>query len=263
MTTVADKVFLLYISQTATNENDGACTTINCIAREGCSGFLVIPGGCDFQDPVNNALELILGLDAVSNRPKYPNLPMSFFSDSSSVCARVRAFGVSKTQCVSSDAQSGISSSSAAHEIEHLLTSEHHGKQFVVLHLSRFPQANDWVDTMLATLWENNRRQSVLFSIIQPSKHPYNAATIVARHPLCPRQSIDKVDGRYLNDSPDLSDCGRLLYCCYQHDRTRRDGVQRWNEADIDTQGAYGAMHASIVMPELAFRLGHAPKYGA
>jgi hypothetical protein len=49
----------------------------------------------------------------------------------------------------------------------------------------------------------------------------------------------------------------------YHEGSTRRDDVQRFTEAEIVAKGANGNIAADHFVPELAFKLGKTPKYGA
>ncbi|CCI43359.1 unnamed protein product [Albugo candida] len=75
-----------------------------------------------------------------------------------------------------------------------------------------------------------------------------------------PRQSFEKVDGDYVDDktAPQY-----FLLSFYQHNRVRKDEVQRYDILDIAHKNGYGSMNLRALIKEIAFRLGCTPKYGA
>lgn len=178
---------------------------------------------------------------------------MSLFSSSPATCTAARSAGVSTVRELSSDAN-------ARDEISSLLTSNE--AQFVAVHVDYIVSEGHWLDSLVAELLpkrEADGSGAVFIAIVKPCATAEPAAEL---HPFRPRQSTGKFRGEYPEGNTGFR---RLLLAFVHHDHTRRDEVQRFDAAHLDVLGGggYGAMSARALVQELAFRLGHAPKYGA
>ncbi|DAZ94821.1 TPA: hypothetical protein N0F65_012848 [Lagenidium giganteum] len=276
MATVTDRIFVVVVDAAdgVATENDGgskACDSFHTIAQRGCSGFLAIPSTWMYLDagigfnalghraqPHGCGKHLEELLDVARNGGHaafpYPTLPLTFLSSSSDSCALVRAAGV--TQVHEIDAKN---EAAAADLFEQQLSDPSNAKHLIMLHVNNVPQPGGWIDLLADRLLKAHSHQSFLFAVVQAAARPHQPVAN-APHPLRPRQSVEKLYGKYLTEDPIMEPCPRLLYSFFQHDRTRQDEVQRFDERDIDDNGAYGTMHARVFMKEMAFRLGHAPK---
>lgn len=199
--------------------------------------------------------------------PRFPKMPVAFFSTSSSSCALATSLGFERVRRISTDEESESEASASAKE---LLTGN--TKQLVFVHLDVHVGSDHWVHPLVldAVLQQERDADSrCLVALVQTARQRHlpqlNAGS--SSSPFWPRQSYEKVNGQYpaAESAPSSSNAElrRLLLSFYQKDRTRRDEVQRFDEAQTDAAGSYGTMSALMFLKEVAFRLGFAPKYGA
>lgn len=182
-------------------------------------------------------------------------MPVAFFSASNTSCALAHSLGFGHVHDTSAR-------DDALATAKDLLTGN--AKQFVLVHTSANGDA--WVHALVHDVLEQQERDAdsrSLVALVQTARvahAPSSADASVFR----PRQSFEKVDGEYPTAASTATAARRrLLYAFYQKDRTRRDSVTAFGEAQADAHGCYGAMSALMLLKEMAFRLGFAPKYGA
>ncbi|KAF1322097.1 hypothetical protein FI667_g11484, partial [Globisporangium splendens] len=277
MTVIADKILIVFLdgktdAAPATGASPAECTALNEVTKRGSNGILILPQ-TSHNDDDRSSLESLLSVDrdAAGNVTfKFPKMPVAFFSASSSSRELATKLGfeqVHDLNAATTDDKSPIDSQVKAFLIESANT-----KQLVFLHLdsaSVLGNANHWVHGLvsdLLELQEQDAESRCLVALVQTAAQPHRPQTANDANPFRPRQSYEKIDAAYpvsAVSSSGSSESRRLLFSFYQKDRTRRDGVERFNEADIDALGSYGAMSALMFMKEMAFRLGFAPKYGA
>lgn len=195
-------------------------------------------------------------------------MPIAFFSTSSSSCALASSLGFERVHSITTDEESESEASASAKE---LLTGN--AKQLVFVHLDVHVGSDHWVHSLVLDALQQQERDvdsRCLVTLVQTARQRHqpqlNAGS--SSSPFWPRQSYEKVNGQYpaaegASPSSSNAELRRLLLSFYQKDRTRRDGVQRFDEAQVDAMGSYGTMSALMFLKEVAFRLGFAPKYGA
>lgn len=203
-------------------------------------------------------------------------MPVAFFSASSSSCALATELGFGNVHSLNARETEGEGAVAPASRVKTLLTESESAKQLVLLHLdasSVLGDSDHWVHGVVQDLLQQQEQSAesrCLVALVQTANqlhHPQ--VNDAASSPFRPRQSYEKIDAAYPTFAASSSsrsanaELRRLLFSFYQKDRTRRDAVQRFDEAEIDALGSYGVMSALMFMKEMAFRLGFAPKYGA
>lgn len=182
-------------------------------------------------------------------------MPLALFSTQPSARALAQSLGV--PQVADADAPEAEAAARALLETD--------DKQLVFVHAAAGSAL--WTRALVRDLLEKNDgggdATRCLVAVVRSAQLPHRPPTDASA--FRPRQSFEKVDGKYLEapEKADPAELRRLLLAFYQQDRTRRDHVQRLDEAQIDALGGYGAMSALMFAQEVAFRLGYAPKYGA
>lgn len=189
-------------------------------------------------------------------------MPVAFFSTSPSSYSLAKSLGFERVHSITTDTESESEASASAKE---LLTGN--DKQLVFVHVDTHVSSDHWVHSLVIDALQQER---CLVAIVQTAHqlHTLQPNAGSSSSPFWPRQSYEKVNGQYPtaaeeSASPPNAELRRLLLSFYQKDRTRRDAVQRFDEAQTDAMGSYGTMSALMFLKEVAFRLGFAPKYGA
>ncbi|TYZ58040.1 hypothetical protein PybrP1_002884 [[Pythium] brassicae (nom. inval.)] len=241
MTVIAEKVIVVFLADATLPAGDA----LDAVAARGCCGSLVLPPGAAAH------LENLLGVHRSDNGSatlKFPKMPTAFFSAAESARALAKALGIADVH----DAQADTAEPAA----RALLATG--GKQLVVVHETVGGVAN-WTRALVSDLLSADDAHT-LVAVVKASNEAL--PTPAEPNAFRPRQSFEKVDGAYASGAETAAP-RRLLLAFYQKDRTRCDGAQRLEEAQVDTLGSYGAMSALMFAQEVAFRLGFAPKYGA
>jgi hypothetical protein len=142
------------------------------------------------------------------------------------------------------------------------LLSNTNGKQVVFAHLEMtIDQPNHWIHELLQDYIHGP--SGLMLVLLEKAKRPHEVLpdeSSVIR----PRQSCEKIDGIYSFHTKTRITLPRLKYSFYLKDRSRQDLVESFqDEKQMELEGAYGTMEVSVMMKEIAFRLGFEPKYGA
>lgn len=182
---------------------------------------------------------------------------MALFSPSESAVEAAKAAGVGSSKLFGA----GNGGEEVRGEILKLLAAEK-SKQLVVVHVDHEMTTGHWVDQLVAELLpqrETDGSGKVFIAVVQRAPE---RSTPETSHPLRPRQSYEKRDGKY---EEGMTSSHRLLLAYVHHDHTRRDASERFDAEHVDLVGGggYGTMGAHVFIKETAFRLGFAPKYGA
>uniref|UniRef100_K3X0L4 Uncharacterized protein n=1 Tax=Globisporangium ultimum (strain ATCC 200006 / CBS 805.95 / DAOM BR144) TaxID=431595 RepID=K3X0L4_GLOUD len=277
MTVIADKILIVFLdgkvdAASATSASPAECTALNEVAKRGSNGVLVLPPETSHNEHGRSDLESLLSVDrdAAGNVAfKFPKMPVAFFSTFSNSCELVTKLGLEQVHDLNARTADDKSFDS---KVKALLTESTHSKQLVFLHLdtpSVLSDSSHWVHGLVSELLELQERDAesrCLVALVQTAAQLHRSQAANDANPFRPRQSYEKIDASYpacAASSSNSSELPRLLFSFYQKDRTRHDEVQRFDEAEIDALGSYGAMSALMFMKEMAFRLGFAPKYGA
>lgn len=175
---------------------------------------------------------------------------MAFFSTSPDACALATALQLQQVKQLSDtpDEQQLLEMSSLVTD------ADISKKQLVFVHVTTSP--SQWAQTFVADLLAA-RERGCLINIIQRCAAPEPRPA----HPLRPRQSVDKISGKYPGTDDQTQQ--HLLLAFHEADRTRQDAVTAFDAQQTAVKGGYGSMNARVLLAELAFRLGCAPKYGA
>ncbi|TMW65202.1 hypothetical protein Poli38472_009369 [Pythium oligandrum] len=258
MATPASRIFVLYIDDEAVYgaaTHPASAQVLDEVAARGVSGFLTLPDDV----PQDKTLSLVLGADKDESF-LYPKMPVAFISTAASACEQAKALGLTDVQLTSDNDRESTTS-----RIHDLLKrrDDPKAKQLVFFHLTTSTPSH-WIYAVLDKIVGTEAEASMdrcFVSILRTAQRPHTPPAAAA-HPLRPRQSYERHDGKYPAATSATSP-RRLLLSSYHYDRTRRDLVTAFSEDLIQANGAYSAMDARIFMKELAFRLGFAPKYGA
>lgn len=175
---------------------------------------------------------------------------MAFFSTSPDACALASTLQLQQvTQLSDNPDQQQLQ------DMRSLLTDvDSAKKQLVFVHVTTSPSL--WAQAFVADLLVA-RERGCLINVIQRCAAPESRPV----HPLRPRQSVDKVKGKY--PETDAQTQQHLLLAFHETDSTRQDAVWAFDAQQAAVKGGYGSMNARVLLAELAFRLGCAPKYGA
>ncbi|OZJ02205.1 hypothetical protein BZG36_04747 [Bifiguratus adelaidae] len=118
------------------------------------------------------------------------------------------------------------------------------------------------LDTAVATVIDAPKTfKAVVMTGHQGSSTTIESASLApSLQSLRPQQSFQIKEGQICEVDDSLS----LACAAYYHPTaTRRDTVSRFSENEIGTTGGNGVILAWHFMPEIAFKLGYVPKYGA
>ncbi|GLD99648.1 hypothetical protein PINS_up008374 [Pythium insidiosum] len=243
MTTLASHVLVVFLDTRDAAPTDVAAA-LDHVSKQGCSGFLTLSDD-SINASTHRALYELLAVN--ENSPfAFLKMPSTFFSTSKQAIDLVRDRGITDAELLAV----GDASSAAETRLRSLLQEN---KRFVFVHLTEFLSTQSWLGDVL----RDATRDDCFVTVVRHAERPH---VDVVSHPLRPRQSFERHNGAYPARSSSPS---RLFFSSFHSDRTRCDAVASFQEHDMEQHGAYGTMDARILIKELAFRLGFAPKYGA